>query len=201
MVSTFGLYMLPWLAINRGIAETRIGQPHRPTAAWLLILVPIANLFIYYGALDVVQKGVRARRSSGPIAFWIYGFFAYVGLTVLCVPIIQTYIYHADMLDRAHPTDKPRLTAAEIVVIVVGLLIELVLIIGESGTDSDEALGFFIVLLAAFPFLVLPFWLVTRRINALVAEAQMTTCPSCLSPMPKAATVCRTCHRDVPVQT
>jgi hypothetical protein len=202
LISTAGLYSLWWIGRNRWLAEREIGQKHRPIWAWLLLVVPIANLFVYYGALDVIQKGVQARRNTrGPIPFWVYGLIGY-WLMLWTIPIMQAYIYHAD-LERSSEPVKHGFSPAELAIIVVGLLVEFSLIVSESSTDAESAGGYIILLLLTIPFVLIPFWFVSRSIRNEVAKEilrdSLRPCPWCMSSIPKAASVCRDCHRDVPV--
>lgn len=201
-VSTFGIYFFVWLGRQRWLAENVLKRQHRHPLTWLLLPIPIASLVVVLGAADVIQTGVRERQQkAGPIPFWLYSWLGGLFFSPWVAPIMQSYIYFADMEDRRKagiPFSKPRLNAYEIAAIILGILLELAAIPSEYGVSADDGNGYLILAVFFYLASLIPFAIVTSQTNAKLAHLFTTMqCPFCRSDIPNDATVCRFCQRDL----
>jgi hypothetical protein len=201
-VATFGLYFFVWLGRQRWLAENVLKRNHRHPLTWLLVPVPIANLVVTLGAADVIEHGVRVRNeSAGPIAFWLYTLVGGMPLAPWIMPIMQSYVYFADMDQRriaGIPLTKPRLNAYEIMAIVIGTILEALVVFSQFGTDADAATGYLILGSFAWLTSLAIFAVVTSRSNAKILRYYtIKQCSYCRSEIPNDAAVCRYCQRDV----
>jgi hypothetical protein len=201
-VATFGFYSLVWLGRQRWLAENVLKRDHRHPLTWLLLPVPIGGLIVTLGAADVIEKGVQARnQSAGPIAFWLYTLVGVGWLSPWIAPIMQSYVYFADMDERriaGMPLVKPHLNAYEITAIVFGAILEPLFVFGEFGVDVNAAKGYLMLGIFAWLTSLMIFAVVTSRSNAKILRYYtIKQCSYCRSEIPNDAAVCRYCQRDV----
>lgn len=156
-IASFGVYTVYWLIANRRLADRAMKRKPFSGWVWLLLIVPIANLFILFSSYNEICKRVRASGISPPVAFGLQAlamlligglwklpgaFYLISFFSSVLVATMHVSLNYAEVADGLDPS-KSKLGAWEIAILIAGGALVVLALFGS--TVDEPQLAWFVV--------------------------------------------------------